>query len=139
MAAAPSSSPLEKEEGRTVFFSSHLLEEIERVCDHIAMLHEGRLVFCGPLDEIKLQHRRVTLRFAEGLSKTPLVPGALSVAGSGREWTITCNGARTEIPANARALGAEIIDEQAPSLNEIFVAYAGASGAGEATPSEVVS
>ncbi len=34
------------EEGRTVFFSSHLLEEIERVSDHIAMLHQGRL-FCA--------------------------------------------------------------------------------------------
>jgi len=32
------------DEGRTVFFSSHLLEEIERVADHIAMLHQGKLV-----------------------------------------------------------------------------------------------
>src|SRR6266545_957224 len=47
------------EEGRTVFFSSHLLEEIERVSDHIAMLHEGRLVLCGPLDEIKGEYRKL--------------------------------------------------------------------------------
>jgi ABC-2 type transport system ATP-binding protein len=33
------------DEGRTVFFSSHLLEEIERVSDHVAMLHRGKLVF----------------------------------------------------------------------------------------------
>src|SRR6185503_5823049 len=44
------------EEGRTVFFSSHLLEEIERVSDHVAMLHHGKIVLCGTLDEIKLQH-----------------------------------------------------------------------------------
>ena len=44
------------DEGRTVFFSSHLLEEIERVSDHVAMLHHGKLVLCGPLDEIKVQN-----------------------------------------------------------------------------------
>jgi ABC-2 type transport system ATP-binding protein len=44
------------DEGRTVFFSSHLLEEIERVCDHVAMLREGRLVLCGLLDEIKVHY-----------------------------------------------------------------------------------
>jgi ABC-2 type transport system ATP-binding protein len=44
------------DEGRTVFFSSHLLEEIERVSDHVAMLHRGQLVLCGGLDEIKVQN-----------------------------------------------------------------------------------
>src|SRR5206468_9743509 len=48
------------DEGRTVFFSSHLLEEIERVSDHIAMLHQGKLVLCGPLDEIKARDRKST-------------------------------------------------------------------------------
>jgi len=45
------------EEGRTVFFSSHLLEEIERVSDHVAMLHQGKVVLCGTLNEIKMEHR----------------------------------------------------------------------------------
>ena len=51
------------DEGRTVFFSSHLLEEIERVSDYIAMIQQGRLVLFGSLDDIKSQHRRITLRF----------------------------------------------------------------------------
>jgi ABC-2 type transport system ATP-binding protein len=37
-----------------------------------------------------------------------------------------CNGARHELPAAAEKLGARIVDERAPSLNEIFVAHAGA-------------
>src|SRR5579871_3163636 len=64
------------DEGRTVFFSSHLLEEIERVSDQIAMLHQGRLVLCGSLDEIKSRHRRYTLHFESAQSKTPVVTGA---------------------------------------------------------------
>ena len=59
--------------------------------------------------------------------KPRVVPGALSISGSGREWTVMCNGARNEFPALASHLGGRIVDEQAPSLNEIFVAYAGAA------------
>jgi ABC-type multidrug transport system ATPase subunit len=114
------------DEGRTVLFSSHLLEEIERVSDHVAMLHQGRLVLCGPLDEIKAQHRCVTLRFATAQAKTPMIAGALSISGAGKEWVVTCNGARNEMSAVAARLGAEIVHEHAPSLNEIFVARAGA-------------
>ena len=115
------------DEGRTVFFSSHLLEEIERVSDHIAMVHQGKLVLCGPLDEIKAQHRRFTLCFETAQSKSPIVPGAVSVTGTGREWSVICNGARRELPEITANLGARIIDEQGPSLSEIFVAYAGVS------------
>jgi ABC-2 type transport system ATP-binding protein len=115
------------DEGRTVLFSSHLLEEIERVSDHIAMLHQGKLVLCGPLDEIKAQHRRITLRFELQQLKPPVVPGALSVAGTGREWTVICNMARIEPAGIAAKLGARVVDEDETSLNEIFIAHAGVS------------
>jgi ABC-2 type transport system ATP-binding protein len=108
------------DEGRTVFFSSHLLEEIERVSDYIAMLHQGKLVLCGPLDEIKSRHRRITVRFEAHQPKPPVVPGALTVRGTGREWTVICDSARTELPAT-------IIDDDAASLNDIFLATAGAA------------
>jgi ABC-2 type transport system ATP-binding protein len=116
------------DEGRTVFFSSHLLEEIERVSDHVAMLHQGKLVLCGPLDEIKRQHRRVTLRFGTSLSAAPSVPGVINVSGSGKEWGVISNGGRGDLPSAAAKLGADIVDERTPSLSEIFVAYAGAEG-----------
>src|SRR5215472_2741334 len=82
------------DEGRTVFFSSHLLEEIERVSDHIAMLHQGKIVMCGSLDEIKAQHRRVVRNFETSQPKPPVIAGALSVSGAGKEWVVTCNGGR---------------------------------------------
>ncbi len=122
------------EEGRTVFFSSHLLEEIERVSDYVAMLQQGRLVLCGPLDEIKAQHRRVTLRFEAVQTRPPSVAGALSVSGAGKEFSVMCNGARDELPAIAARLGAQVVDEQAPSLNEIFVARAGVTNEACSTP-----
>ena len=114
------------DEGRTVFFSSHLLEEIERVSDHVAMLHQGRLVLYGPLDRIKAQHRRITLRFETPQPKAPLIPGALSVNGAGREWTVICNRQRSQIQSLTMGFGTEIVGEDAASLNEVFIAHANA-------------
>ena len=114
------------DEGRTVFFSSHLLEEIERVSDHIAMLHQGKLVLCGRLDEIKAQHRRVTILFETHQTHPPAIPGALAVAGMGREWTVFCNTTQVELRRITANLGAKVVEEDAASLDEIFVTTVGA-------------
>jgi ABC-2 type transport system ATP-binding protein len=45
------------DEGRTVLFSSHLLEEVEQVADHVTMIASGRVVLSAPLTEIKEAHR----------------------------------------------------------------------------------
>lgn len=113
------------EEGRTVFFSSHLLDEIERVSDQLAMIHQGRVVMCGPLDEVKASHRRIVLRFDQAQPCTPKLEQALSIAGSGREWTALCNGGQVELRARAAEMGARIVCEEIPSLHEIFVARVG--------------
>jgi ABC-2 type transport system ATP-binding protein len=45
------------DEGRTVLFSSHLLEEVEQVADHVTMINRGRIVLSAPLDTIRESHR----------------------------------------------------------------------------------
>jgi len=44
-------------EGRTVLFSSHLLEEVEQVADHVTMINKGKIVLSAPLAEIREAHR----------------------------------------------------------------------------------
>jgi len=39
--------------GKTVFFSSHILSDVERLCDRVGVLNKGKLLFCGPIDEFK--------------------------------------------------------------------------------------
>src|SRR5207253_6001289 len=46
------------DEGRTVLFSSHLLGEVERVSDQVAMIQAGQILFCDPLETIKASHCR---------------------------------------------------------------------------------
>ena len=110
------------DEGRTVLFSSHLLHEVQRVADNVAMLHQGRLVLNEPLDDLLARHRLVTLRFPQACPAQPALPGALWWSGEGAEWTCLCDGELTRLKEAAAAAGAAWVEERAPSLEEIFLA-----------------
>jgi ABC-2 type transport system ATP-binding protein len=113
------------EEGRTVLFSSHLLHEVERVADCVALIDRGRIVFNGALDDIKSTHHRLTLRFAEPRLQPPAIAGALAWQGQGAEWVAVCAGQLNELQDAVAAYGAQVIGQRAPSLDEIFVARVG--------------
>jgi ABC-2 type transport system ATP-binding protein len=113
------------DEGRTVFFSSHLLDEIERVSDRVSMIVNGRVVLDGPLDQIREAHHHLTLRFPKPQPSAPALPRALSISGTGHEWSVLCNGGRQEVIADAANLGAQVVEQRSPTLDEIFVARAG--------------
>ena len=50
-------------EGRTVLFSSHLLDEVEEVADHVTMISHGKVALSAPLDVIKRSHRSLDEAF----------------------------------------------------------------------------
>ncbi|MBN2476931.1 MAG: ABC transporter ATP-binding protein [Pirellulales bacterium] len=110
------------EEGRTVLFSSHLLDEVERVSDHVAMIHQGSIVMCGGLDEIRASHLRITIRFDEPQSEPPSTGAALGWKGAGQEWSAICDGQLPRFHQAASEAGARIVEQAAASLDEIFVA-----------------
>ncbi len=111
------------DEGRTVLFSSHLLDEVERVADQVTIIHRGRLILTATMDEIKENHRRITLRFREPIDQPPLLVGAISSEGHGAEWTYVCNGASQQLHRAAESIGATVVDDTALSLDEIFVSH----------------
>ena len=113
------------EDGRTVLFSSHLLDEVERVADHIAMIHEGRVVLANSMDDLKDSYRRVTLRFEKPVDDPPKLLGGRNTQGVGSEWTYICtvvDGDMGQVRGAAEAMGAQVVDESTLSLDEIFVA-----------------
>jgi ABC-2 type transport system ATP-binding protein len=113
------------DEGRTVLFSSHLLDEVERVSDHLTMLHQGRLVFSGPLDQVRRSHRRLIIRFESGQATPLQLTGALSASGFGREWKVVCGSLAAETIAHAAQLGGVVVEDQTATIEEIFMARAG--------------
>jgi len=110
------------DEGRTVLFSSHLLDEVERISDRVAMLKGGRILFTGELDEIKQTHHRLTLRFEDERRQPPVLDGVLSWEGRGCEWTAVANGRLEALTLAASAVGAEVVQQKGLSLDEIFIA-----------------
>lgn len=72
--------------GATIFLTSHVLEIVERLCSHVAIIHKGRLVANGSLEELRAG---VALRASEEISSAPdkltLEEIFLNVVGSGRK------------------------------------------------------
>jgi ABC-2 type transport system ATP-binding protein len=120
------------DEGRTVLFSSHLLEEVEQVADHVTMIHQGTITLSAPLHEIKESHRCLTVRFAESRQEPPAVAGVMRWEGSGQEWTALYRGGSGELQAAVASSGARIVAERIPSLDEMFVAHVGTAAASAA-------
>jgi ABC-2 type transport system ATP-binding protein len=62
-----------KKRGRTVFMSSHVLSEVDRVCDRIALVRKGEIVLLAPVEETrKLAARHVRVSFSEDVNFTPI-------------------------------------------------------------------
>jgi ABC-2 type transport system ATP-binding protein len=71
-----------KAEGRTIFFSSHVLSEVERVCDRVAIVRQGRLVALEETAVLLARRKRnVQMRFSGVAPRLDGVPGVSAV-----EW-----------------------------------------------------
>ncbi|MBN1341447.1 MAG: ABC transporter ATP-binding protein [Phycisphaerae bacterium] len=107
--------------GVTVFFSSHLLYEIEPICDHVAILHEGRIVKAASVDALRDSVKRVVIEPKEGAAVGE-VPGLLDVDARNGRWAVTVEDAvagRAAIAAMSRC-EPRVVDL---NLDEIFEAY----------------
>ncbi len=73
---------LNRERGRTILLSSHLLSEVRELCSHVAVLRQGNVVYAGPLRNLLADERRVTLR----LMPADRARAGLASAGLVEEW-----------------------------------------------------
>ncbi len=112
-------------EGRTILFSSHLLDEVERVADYVAIIHRGKVLLCDRLENILSAHRHLHLEFPQAQTQAPKLDGALHCDGAGTAWRVLCDGAAEGVKAQAARMGAKIVQESRPTLEDIFVARVG--------------
>ena len=113
------------DDGRTVIFSSHLLDEVERMSDHVTMLHAGRVTLSGALDDVRHGYQRSRVRFAEQFDRPPALDVALAIEGGGRLWSVVHNESADRFQHAVRALGGEVVESRDATLEEIFLARAG--------------
>lgn len=111
------------EEGRTVIFSSHLLDEIERVCDVLVMVHQGSIILSGALEDILCDHHVLTVKFssplAGSLEGTLQLPNLHKVINIGPEVILECSGNLAEITSLLEQ-HAQILQHRLMTLDEIF-------------------
>jgi ABC-2 type transport system ATP-binding protein len=113
-------------QGRTVFFSSHQLHEVEQVCDRVCLIDQGRAVLEMNLDEAKARMSRASLTFAgavpEGMFEG-LGVGRLKIRG--RSASLLIDGDGEALAARAQAVGATNIEFTPINLKEIFLETVG--------------
>jgi len=113
------------DDGGAVLFSSHFIDEVERVADDVAMIHGGKIVMSAPIEAIRARHHNVSLHFSQAPPSPPELPGALLTEGKDCKWTVLCEGEWDKLPPAAKAIGSKITREPPPKLEDIFVARAG--------------
>ncbi len=112
-----------QEEGRTVFLSSHLVHEVERVADRVAIIEKGRLVAEGAVDEVKGSVKRVVVRMPDGADELRDIEGLRQVQGEGSRLLLTVVGYGEAQAAPIQAQGGHIEDVMDVGLEEAFVAH----------------
>jgi ABC-2 type transport system ATP-binding protein len=115
------------DDGRTVIFSSHLLDEVERMSDHVTLMHQGRVTLSGALDEVRSTYQRSRVRFAEHFDQPPVLETALVMEGGGRSWSVVHSGSLEKFRHSVIARGGEVVESRDATLEEIFLARAGRS------------
>lgn len=113
------------DDGKTVIFSSHLLEEVERMSDHVTMLDNGKVVLDGALEALTTSHHYCKMAFAKSLDSRPLIKDTLSYFGSGRSWSSIHTGSADAFMAAVNQLDGEVVETRNATLEEIFVARIG--------------
>jgi len=109
-------------EGGAVVYASHLVHDVERVADRIAVMDRGKIRLDEPLEELKARMRRATAVF-EGEAPSPAaIPGCVSSRLEGRVLTVVSDAANGSLASALQALGASSVEVESLNLEDILVA-----------------
>jgi len=116
-------------EGRSVFLSSHIIDEVDRTCDRVAIIREGRLVQVDSIEAI----RRLAFHHVEVVFSTPVAPaifesidGVSAVEADGHTIKMRVNGPIGSVIAAAAPHGLLDVVSREPNLEDVFLAQYGA-------------
>jgi polyether ionophore transport system ATP-binding protein len=117
-----------RERGQAVFLSSHILSEVEALCDRVAILRDGVLVEIGTLAHMRhLAALTVEVTFDGPVPDLSGVPGVSSVQVTGRVLRCQVRGSIEPLLKVLATMGVRELLSREPSLEELFLAHYGAS------------
>ena len=115
-------------EGRTVFLSSHIIDEVDRTCDRVAIIREGRLVQVDSIEAIRrLAFHHVELTFMAPVSAAAFeaMPNVSQVAVHGLTVSMRVNGPVGAVLVAAAPHGLVDVVSREPNLEDVFLAQYG--------------
>jgi ABC-2 type transport system ATP-binding protein len=117
-----------KAEGRTIFMSSHILSEVEKTCDRVAIIRDGRLTKVDRVEALRdMAHHQVELRFSGAVptAEFEALPGVTDVVATDHTLHMRVSGPIT--PIVHAAARHEVVDfvSREPTLEETFLAEYG--------------
>jgi len=116
--------------GQTVFLSSHILSEVEALCDRVGILREGVLVEMGTLSELRhLTALSVEATFDGEAPDVSGVPGVTAVERAGRTLRCQVQGPVDPLLQAIAGMGVRELVSREPSLEELFLAHYGPQAA----------
>jgi ABC-2 type transport system ATP-binding protein len=114
---------------RTIFFSTHLLDDVERVADYVAVLDYSTLRVCCSADTFRERVRRLVVRFpSEPPRELPTIPGLLRATRSENELSLIVANLNGRTERDLESLGALAVEEQPLSLEDALIAHVGRQG-----------
>jgi ABC-2 type transport system ATP-binding protein len=120
-----------RERGQTVFLSSHVLSEVDRLADRVGLVHEGRLMLVDDVGALKARlTRRLELRFAEVLPPRAFegLPGVAAVEHDGEHVTLTLDGPADAAVKEAARHRVLTLSSREPDLDDLFLDLLGGDG-----------
>lgn len=117
-----------RDDGRTVFLSSHILTEVEQTCNHVAIIREGQIVRVGLIEELKdIKRQEMTITFAstvpieafkglDGVEQAEILTG-------GHALRLTVSGTADVVVKAAAHYPVVALTSHEPSLEDIFMRY----------------
>ena len=115
-------------DGRTVFLSSHVIDEVDRTCDRVAIIREGRLVQVDTIEAIRrLAFHHVELTFTSPVATAMFEPieGVTEVRAEGPKVQMRVNGPIGAVIAAAAPHGLVDVVSREPNLEDVFLAQYG--------------
>jgi beta-exotoxin I transport system ATP-binding protein len=114
-----------RQRGRTVFMSSHVLPEVERVCDRIAILRKGEMVLLTSVEDArKLASRRVRVTFQQDVAvPASLPPGYEMIEPKPRAWLLRVTGPLAALPSFLASLPVADLAVEEARLEDVLVGY----------------
>jgi ABC-2 type transport system ATP-binding protein len=120
-----------KRQGRSVLLSSHIFAEVEKLCDTVTIIRQGRTVEAGVLADLRhLQRATITVTLDGSPAPLTKLDGVHNLVADGTRVTFSVDDTATaEVMKTLAALGPRGLVSEPPSLEELFLRHYGATGA----------